>query len=446
MNVRLIVPRRVDGGHRDRLWAYCRAFWAEQRPGWEIVEGEHADGPFNRSAAINAAAATGDWDIAVILDSDTILDADLVERGIERAAETGRLTLPFKVRNLLSRPGTMEVLRGAGGSWDRFVGARQTPDDAYEFISSCQIVPRALWDDVGGFDERFEGWGGEDDAFHAACVALSGQDPREDRLDGACWHLWHPISPHASHQAVTWRMAKALSDRYVSASEDWNAMRALLAEDRGSDQVLIVVLTTLTRDTLEPTLDSIDEQVRGPIGRKLICVDQERAPFEREGWDVVAMGKPQGYVKATRNLHGYAVASGQPWVLHTEDDFTFNEPVDLRGMQALMEAHPELVQMSLMRQPWYEHERAAGGVIEANPEAFTQADGYVEHRAYYTSNPNLCRRAFLAEHEFPGAPNSELRFGRQIFRDPHLKAGILGQIGDPPRVHHIGQERAGHGY
>jgi N-terminal domain of galactosyltransferase len=446
MRVRLVVPRLADGGDRDRLWKYCRAFWAEQLPEMEIVEGHHEDdSPFNRSAAINRAAE-GEWDVAVILDSDTIIEPGQVKAGIARAATTGRLTLPFKVRCLLNRQGTARITAGYVGSWKHWIQAKQTPDDAYEYISGCQIVPRALWDEVGGFDERFEGWGGEDDAFHAACMALAGQDPREDRLEGDAWHLWHRRSPDADHRTSTWKQAKALSDRYLLAAEDWNAMRALLAEPRSPEQVAVVVLTAGDRPTLGPTIESAEENLAGPIGRKVICVDQETTDIAFEGWDVIAMGRPQGYVRATRNAHYHAIGSGQPWIFHLEDDFLMNEQIDLWAMQAIMGAHPELCQLSLKRQPWYEPEVAAGGIIEVRPAAFTQRDGYVEHRAYWTSNPMLVRRSFIAANEWPGEPNSELRFGRQIFRDSNLYGGILGEIEDPPRVHHIGAEQAGYGY
>jgi GT2 family glycosyltransferase len=384
--------------------------------------------------------------VAAILDADTIIEPDLIEEGARRAADTGRLVLPFKTRNLLSRAGTVRILAGYQGSWEQWVIARQVPEDAYEYISGCQVVPRTLWDEVGGFDERFEGWGGEDDAFHAACLALAGQDPREDRMDGDVWHLWHRPSPDANHRTPTYKQAKALSDRYIDATADWNAMRALLAEDRGSDQIVVVCLTTDTRDTLAETIASADENLCGPIGRKLICVDQPSTDLAFDGWDVTALGPPQGYVRATRHAQDRAMGSGQPWVFWLEDDFTFNEPIDLAELQAIMDAHPELAQISLLRQAWYEEEVAAGGIIEYKPKLFTQRDGYIEHRAYWTTNPMLTRRSLFATYEWPLEENSELRFGRALFKDPANRAAIYGAIGDPPRVHHIGAKRAGHGY
>jgi GT2 family glycosyltransferase len=438
MKARIVVPRLADGGERDRLWEYCRRHWETELPALEIFEGHHeGDGPFNRAAAINCAAE-GEWDFAVILDSDTILDAEQVISGIELAQETGAMVLPYKQRNMVSQAGTREILGGYEGNWERWVEAREQ-----NRVSCCVIVPRPLWEAAGGFDERFEGWGGEDEAFEAACRGVGGVQ----RLPGANWHLWHALSPHSDTSTPMYRQALRLCQRYTSADRD--AMAALLAEDRGADQVAIVVLTTGRRDTLARALASAEEHLTGPVGRRLICVDGPAAVARKvaaahPGWDVEPI-KGGGYPRAVAAGMEKAIGSGQPWVFWLEDDFTFNEPVDLGEMQALVGRH-DLAQLSLMRQPWYEHEIEAGGVIHARPEEFTQREGYIEHRAYWTTNPMLTRRRTLAEHRWPMGRNSELRFGQTVFADPSATAGILGAIEDQPRVHHIGAERAGSGY
>ena len=67
----ILVPRRADGGIRDLRWEQARERW--EKFGWPIHVGYHDDGPFNASAARNAAAAQGDWDVAVFVDADTIV-------------------------------------------------------------------------------------------------------------------------------------------------------------------------------------------------------------------------------------------------------------------------------------------------------------------------------------------------------------------------------------
>jgi len=438
MKARIVVPRLADGGERDRLWEYCRRHWETELPALEIVEGHHeGDGPFNRSAAINRGAES-EWDVLVILDGDTVLDAERLIAAVEQAGDYGEMVLPYSARNMLTEAGTRRIIDGYEGSWERFVQTRERCR-----VSCCVVVPRALWDAVGGFDERFEGWGGEDEAFEAACRVVGGVR----RLQGANWHLWHRPSPHHDTSTPLYRQALRLCQRYTSA--DREAMEKLLAESRTADQIAVVALTTGQRDTLTQTLASAEENLQGSIGRRLICVDGSVAIARKVAeahpdWDVEAI-RGGGYPRAVAAGMEKAIGSGQQWVFWLEDDFTFNEPVDLAEMQALVKRH-DLAQLSLMRQPWYDHEIEAGGVVGARPGEFTQREGYVEHRAYWTTNPMLTRRQTLAEHRWPMGRNSELRFGQSIFADPRATAGIFGSIEDEPGVHHIGLERAGSGY
>lgn len=441
--VRVIVPRRGDGGHRDRVWRYCKDFWHEQRAGWEIVEGDHDDGPFNRSAAINRAAR-GRWDVAVILDSDTLLEPELIDKAIRQALVTKALSLPFSHRMLLSRAGTEGIMKGAERQWERWVTRVHQPDARYCYISGCLVVPRCLWDAVGGFDERFEGWGGEDDAFFAACTMLSGRDARTTRLRGKAWHLWHEPSPWMDRGSSLYRMARALSERYVHA--DLKQMLELLEEPRTADQAVLVCLTTGKRDTLEQTLASANARLHGPIARRLLLVDAERTRLAPEGWDVEPLGATRGYSVAMARAIQRAIGSGQPWIFWLEDDFTFNRKVDVRRMQATMEAYPDLAQLVLLRQPWYEPELEAGSLLADPRYSFAQRNGHVVHRAYWSMNPMLTRRELLARYEWPQMPGSEKRFGRRLFTDESAKVAFWGKRDAAPLVHHHGRQPAGNRY
>lgn len=442
MRLRAVVPRLEDGGHRDRLWRFCRRYWSKQMPDMEIVEGHHqGDGPFNRSAAINQAAE-GDWDVLVILDSDVIVDVGAVRAGVERAAESGDLVLPFRRRQMLSAQGTRQILRGYQGSWRRWIATSER-----NRVSCCVIVPRALWDAVGGFDELFEGWGGEDEAFYYACRTLADSQ----RLPGDVWHLHHAPSPHHDRRSPLYRQALRLCERYERADGDDLAMRRLLAEPHTPDQIALVLLTTGRRETLVHTIKSAEENLQGPIGRRLIVVSDLSAKSAAEtvardypGWEVEAV-RGGSYPAAMRGALQRAVGCGQRWVFWLEDDFTFNGPVDLGAMQALMESNPNLAQLALLRQPWYPHEMEAGGLFAAKPGTYTQCDGYVEHQDHWTCNPMLVRRELLAAFEWPKGLGSEKRFGDEVY-STGLSTGILGRLEDPPQVEHIGVDQAGTGY
>lgn len=124
----------------------------------------------------------------------------------------------------LHERGTSHVLAGDRRSWRRWVRHRYR-----NTVSSCLVVPRALWDDVGGFDEGFVGWGFEDVAFWAALDTLGAEPVR--RVAGPCWHLWHPLSPERDQSRPDYQRGLARRQRYLDARDAGPAaMRALLDE------------------------------------------------------------------------------------------------------------------------------------------------------------------------------------------------------------------------
>jgi hypothetical protein len=227
----ILVPRREGFTDRDALWAFCRPWWEEQFPDWPIVEGHHDEGLFSRSAAVNIAAhLAGDWDVAVLIDSDVLTDPGRVREAIPRAIETGQMVVPFDIRYNLSGPGTQRILKGEKGSWKGFI-ARTFRDQH----SSVVVIPRTLWDDIGGFDEAFRGWGMEDTAFALSCEVIAGR-PLE-RLPGEVWHLNHASAPGEKHGSPSHVLNMKRLAHYQEAArlKDRHAIQALVAEGRGRE-------------------------------------------------------------------------------------------------------------------------------------------------------------------------------------------------------------------
>jgi hypothetical protein len=191
-NIKVIVPYRPDHGHRDRLWAFVREnYWAHQP--FEILTGQHLDGPFNRSKAINDAAGSCDWDLAIIADADTWVPAKQLHTALMTAKISKHLTLAFDAVVELSQPCTEDLLSGRtplSGSFN----ATKVRTRELETQSSMLVIHRELWDAVGGFDPRFKGYAGEDNAWYRAC-SLVGGEPK--RISGNAYHLWH--SPAGRH-------------------------------------------------------------------------------------------------------------------------------------------------------------------------------------------------------------------------------------------------------
>lgn len=261
MNVVVLVPRRAGVEDRDRIWQFVSEWWTRELPDARIVCGDHDDGPFNRSKAMNAAARNaGDWDVAVILDADVLTNVDHVHRAIERAVDTGGPVLAFTERVCLNRGATRRVLGGWRGDWR----ARGSVQHVYtDMCSSVVVVTRALWDAVGGFDEGFVGWGYEDNAFMCAAETLSGC--AMERIPGECWHLYHRTQRRVPALLHSNRARLGL---YNAAHMDPDAMRAVL-DQRGSavvrvyDEPVPIIPAVLHRTVPKETTREVEEFWRG---------------------------------------------------------------------------------------------------------------------------------------------------------------------------------------
>lgn len=226
----LVVPRRADGGHRDRLWAWAQHWW-DVCLGWPIVEGHHADGRFNRSAAINSGAAQldDDWTEFVIVDSDVVVrDPGQVVRAVEVARRHQRVTYAHDQWVGLTRGGTETVMGselGPGHSWNRYVEKRN-----WFPFSQCVVVPRSVWETVGGMDERFKGWGWEDIALDRSARTLCGGT---ERVHGELFHLWHPRSEEREHGHPDYQANRDLGSRYKHWAGHPDAIEAILREPGG---------------------------------------------------------------------------------------------------------------------------------------------------------------------------------------------------------------------
>ncbi len=180
----VLVPRRPDGGRRDAIWEYLRGeVWATSC--FQVVEGtDGGDGPFNRSKALNRAALdAGSWDVAIIADSDTFVDPSQLLAALELATRTMRLAVTHTEWRNLTEATTVAML-ARSGEVERLYDTVRTGGLA---VSGVLAVARPLWDQVGGFDEAFVGYGWEDLAFARACGIVRGIE----RVPGPAWHLNH---------------------------------------------------------------------------------------------------------------------------------------------------------------------------------------------------------------------------------------------------------------
>lgn len=225
MKVAILVPFRPDGSRRDELAAWTTARLRAEHPDWSVEIGEHLEGPFNRSAAINSAAARHpDADVYVVADSDSFVAPAQLREAVDWALSGGpEFGLAFTTFRYLSRAMSDQIMAGYCGDWLSGVEFSMTGT-----CSSMVVCTARLFREVGGFCEAFEGWGFEDVAFSLAAQTFGGG---LFRTEGDAWHLWHPTSTENNHEAPEWQRNRHLcNERFGPAAYDRPAMRALLDE------------------------------------------------------------------------------------------------------------------------------------------------------------------------------------------------------------------------
>lgn len=223
------------------------------------------------------------------------------------------------------------------------------------------------------------------------------------------------------------------------------------------DDVSIVCHTDGRREYVERSIESFEGQLRAgaiAIERRVFYDDSGDAAyrawlverFGRFGWYAVGPSARVGYTGSMQAMTRYLrrrCPTG--YILQLEDDFIYERPVDLARMVAVLRAREDLAQVALLRKPAYDSERARGGILGHSVSAFerTEAAGakLLEHRLFWTANPNLARRE-VYQVPWPSGRSSERLFG-----DAQLKAGRhFAFLGRTASIEHIGRERAGHGY
>lgn len=155
-----------------------------------------------------------------------------------------------------------------------------------------------------------------------------------------------------------------------------------------------------------------------------------------------------GFAGAVQAGFDAVLSTDAKYAFWLEADFTFNRPIPLGAMTEVLDAHEYLVQMALLRQPWNDAERKAGGIVQQHPDEYEPvgwgAYRWLEHRRFVTTNPSVWPR-WVLERGWPQRDQSEGHFGVDLFAShPALRAAFWG-AGDE-WVEHIGDVRAGTGY
>jgi hypothetical protein len=258
--ISILIPFRCPDktNPRVRNVTWLKRYWATQLPGAEIIMGEDpsTDLPFSKSVAVNDAASRASGDVFVIVDADGYLDAKSVlhcAAEIRSARKHGKKLwfVPYRQFYRLTEEASKYLLESDPANpypfssplSSIFIMNDTDPKVGHWYGAMVQIMPREAFEIVGGWDERFRGWGGED---HAAMRAMDTIYGMHKTLPGQVLHVWHPqLSPEGQAKLVNWKnrmwegqaetgVNNKLSHRYYAAQNRPEMMRKLVDESRGT--------------------------------------------------------------------------------------------------------------------------------------------------------------------------------------------------------------------
>lgn len=148
-------------------------------------------GPFNKSWAMNVGFGLTTNPVVAFGDADLIASHQAISTSIRATAQRFGAAKPFGRVMDLSQEQTTEFVRSSAlpdgdGNTDELI--REDGEDL-PYCGGLFLIRRELFAEIGGYDERFSGWGGEDDALsiklrrHGADLGIMA--------DEVAHHLWH---------------------------------------------------------------------------------------------------------------------------------------------------------------------------------------------------------------------------------------------------------------
>lgn len=187
------------------------SFYASEMPGWQVLTRDsNPEKMFSRAQAINNGVRIADSQIVVVNDADCLCPVDQVKEAVAWARGAPGLVYAYTRYRRLSRQTSESLSRepwrpqaawfGDGIEWQ----LENAPSQSVIAIRRDDFLA------IGGYDERFQGWGYEDLEFlHRAQKYAPVR-----RVPGDLYHLWHgdrrpddsPLSEDERLVRANWRL------------------------------------------------------------------------------------------------------------------------------------------------------------------------------------------------------------------------------------------------
>ncbi len=150
-------------------------------------------GPFNKGWGMNVGARSASGPVLIFCDADILLDTDRLQSSIRLCSKRVSAVDPYDRLVDLSANQTKAILeQGGTADFDNPAAShfRNKRQERICFCGGAFLVRNGLFRLVGGFDERYIGWGGDDDAMSLKLQRSTSDVARIEARSAL--HLWHP--------------------------------------------------------------------------------------------------------------------------------------------------------------------------------------------------------------------------------------------------------------
>jgi len=142
---------------------------------------------FCKSKILNSAINDKvDSKYIIMVDNDCILPSNGIEL-LETGLDNSSVFIPFRSINKLNEANTRQLVKN--GDFIKVIN--NSPLHVSRYTGGFNLFTKETFDTVGGFDDEFQGWGAEDDAFLTKCQRIVGNVKRTME-DVELVHLYHP--------------------------------------------------------------------------------------------------------------------------------------------------------------------------------------------------------------------------------------------------------------
>ena len=244
--ISLLMPFSSTDPQRQANFDWLKQYWKHELPNAEFIVGTCNSEIFSKGEALNNAVSKSNGKVLVIIDADAYIEGSVLDYCSDMILENldnHLWYIPYWKLYRLNQPAAKLVTDSNPSDPFRF----PTPIEA-EYVENTSVIvnygrqygamlmmfPREAYKLIGNFDERFQGWGGEDVCLVRALDTLYG---KHKNTDNDIYHLWHPVygNDYISRRWVGQTKGGSnwvISKRYGKAFKNPKMMKQLIKESK----------------------------------------------------------------------------------------------------------------------------------------------------------------------------------------------------------------------